>query len=119
MAARLEKLEGMVRTMIETQVGGSNDEASPESSGDAGSSGGVASEKGRSASLRTTTTLSFEREGEEEEEGGDGEQGRGEVVRVFQGERATNYVGATHIMAILEDVSCFLVRIPSSGSRMC
>jgi hypothetical protein len=90
MAARLEKLEGMVRTMIEAK---GSSEASPESSGD---TTGAGSDQERSASFATTESNAPEAEDDEV----------GDVARVVQGERTTNYVGPTHIMAILEDVSC-------------
>ena len=64
MAARLQRLEGMVRDMMDS-------EEKPGS---------------LSGEQKKTVTTGWE----------------GQVV---QGERATTYVGATHIMAMLEDVS--------------
>jgi hypothetical protein len=68
MAARLQRLEGMVRGMMDGEdtpaVGAGAGAAAPERSGAAPAWGG----------------------------------------QVVQGERATTYVGATHIMAVLEDV---------------
>ncbi len=66
MAARLKRLEGMVRGMVELEGGVSNND------------------NGSGESTRGFNT------------GGS----------VVHSERATNYVGGTHFMAILEDVSC-------------
>lgn len=70
MAARLQRLEGMVRGMIELDGG-------PDT-GSGGTAGGNASASA-------------------------GSRMGGSVVH---SEKATNYVGGTHFMAILEDVSC-------------
>jgi len=43
-------------------------------------------------------------------ETGDFSQGRGQVV--VSGGKTTTYVGATHFMAVLDDVSALLVRVP-------
>ncbi|KAK8034985.1 hypothetical protein PG993_009980 [Apiospora rasikravindrae] len=74
MAARLKRLEGMVRGMIEVPGGG------PGGSGSIGIRGGPPAKAPEM----------------------EGENPGGQVV--VQNERSTNYVGGTHFMAILEDI---------------
>lgn len=77
MAARLKRLEGMVRGMMDVDgnvVGGSD-----------GGAGGVPARETAGVSEEPVVT--------------------GQVVR-HDGETATTYVGATHVLAMLEDVSC-------------
>lgn len=85
-AARLQRLEGMVRGMM--------DEGEGEGEANGAGAGGGDGDGDAPGSERVVD----ERTGEEEGAVG----GRSTVV---SGRRATSYVGATHFMAILEDVS--------------
>lgn len=83
-AARLQRLEGMVRGMMDEGEGEGN------GAGDGAAAGDAPAGNERAA-----------REGAGEDE----EAAVGERPTVVSGRRATSYVGATHFMAILEDVS--------------
>ncbi|KXH65470.1 fungal specific transcription factor domain-containing protein [Colletotrichum salicis] len=72
MAARLKRLEGMVRTMMDEGANG----VGPQTAGTGAAAANAVEEKGVA-------------------------QPGGQLV---QGERASTYVGATHFMAILEDI---------------
>lgn len=73
MSARLKRLEGMVREMMDTE-----------------------------ASAEAAAEASAPKPGNQDDAAPEGPAVRGRVVR---GENATTYVGATHCMAMLEDVS--------------
>lgn len=87
-AARLQRLEGMVREMMDGSDGV-----------DGAASGNVRGDEGQTEN----GALQGEHEAPTAEKG-----------TVVSGRRATSYVGATHFMAILEDVSRVLS--PSVGS---
>lgn len=88
-AARLQRLEGMVREMMDEGDGDGVDvpENGPENETTNGNARG---DEGRAES-----------EGVQREQ----EPAAAEKGTVVSGRRATSYVGATHFMAILEDVS--------------
>ncbi|RYP01167.1 hypothetical protein DL764_006290 [Monosporascus ibericus] len=87
MAARLKRLEGMVREMIDTDV------ALPTSAAGMGTEAGaaaIAGVAGPGAGVGTTTPPD--------------ETAVDAGGLIVQGQKATSYVGATHFMAILDDI---------------
>lgn len=84
MAARLQRLEGMVRNMMDSEVNVTQQQTPPT----------VGVEGGGTAESQSATQI---------EVGGTSNHLTGQVIR---GENAsTSYVGATHCIAMLEDVS--------------
>lgn len=95
MAARLKRLEGMVRNMMEGGADEVPGRPPPSGAADLGVPG-------------QATAAAIEARSPAKEEG---VEMAGQVVS--HGERTTTtYVGATHFMAILEDVSCSTRRSP-------